>query len=357
MSTLADWFGAMRGFLEAQCTIYGVPLVVVDVLAWLGAGIFLLALITVVSLAAIYVERKISGYMQSRLGPVRCGPLGLFQTGADALKLLQKEDIVPAHADKLLHLIGPVIFLVATLLMFVVIPWERGVNVARWLDVEIGLLYLVAVSGIGVIGIVCGGWGSNNKWSLLGALRGAAQLISYEIPFILAGLCVVLQAQTLSLSGMVEHQQAGFFHWYLWLPWLWLPLIIFVIAGIAEVNRVPFDIPEAESELVAGFHTEYTGMKFGLFFLAEYGHLFVLGLLFAILFEGGWASPFGGSTLPFEGFVWINVKAWLFVAVSVWIRWTLPRLRVDQLMVFSWKMLIPAGFLAIFIVSVVLIWL
>jgi NADH-quinone oxidoreductase subunit H len=356
MSTLAVWIGIVRAFCEGKCTEFGIPLVAVDLLAWLFAGLFLLALITVVSLAAIYVERKVSGYMQTRLGPVRAGPLGIFQTVCDALKLLQKEDIVPAHADRVLHTLGPVIFLVATLMMFAVIPWDRGVNVARWLDVEIGLLYLVAISGIGVLGIVAGGWGSNNKWSLLGALRGAAQLISYEIPFLLAGLCVVLQAQTLSLSAMVEQQQVGIAHWYAWLPWLWLPLIIFVIAGVAEVNRGPFDIPEAESELVAGFHTEYTGMKFGLFFLAEYGHLFVLGVLFSVLFVGGWASPLGGSIHPFEGFLWLNLKAWLFVLVAIWIRWTLPRMRVDQLMVFSWKMLIPAGFLAIFIVSVVLIW-
>jgi NADH-quinone oxidoreductase subunit H len=319
--------------------------------------VFVLAVLTVVALAAIYVERKVSGYIQCRLGPMRVGPIGLFQTPMDVLKLLQKEDIVPADADRYLHTLGPIVLLVPTIMMFAVIPWDSGVNVAHWLDVEIGLLYLAALSGVGVLGIVVGGWGSNNKWSLLGALRGAAQLVSYEIPFLLAALCVVLQAETLSLSRMVEQQQAGIWQWFLWRPWLWLPAIIFVIAGIAEVNRIPFDIPEAESELVAGFHTEYSGMKFALYFLGEYAHLYVLGLLFAILFVGGWASPLGGVDLPFEGLVWLTVKAWAFVLLAMWIRWTLPRLRVDQLMALSWKLLTPAGFFALFIVSLVLIWL
>ncbi|MCX7598536.1 MAG: NADH-quinone oxidoreductase subunit NuoH [Armatimonadetes bacterium] len=355
MSDLAQWLQLLRRYADAMAGRWHIPLLANDFLAWLGAGIFLLALITIVSLVAIYLERKVSGYIQSRLGPVRAGPIGIFQTILDALKLLQKEDIVPAAADWRLHLLGPVIFMTATLMMFAVIPWDRGINVARWLDLEIGLLYLVAVSGIGVIGIVAGGWGSNNKWSLLGALRGAAQLISYEIPFLLAALCVVLLAGTLSLSDIVERQQAFVTEWYIWRPILWLAVAIFLIAGVAEVNRVPFDIPEAESELVAGFHTEYTGMKFALYFLGEYGHLYVLGLLFSVLFLGGWASPLGGSNLPFEGFIWLNLKAWAFVLAAMWIRWTLPRLRVDQLMELAWKLLIPAGFVALLVVSVALI--
>ncbi len=348
---------AARSWADALCSRFGLPTVLADIGAWIVGGIFVLALISVVALVAIYLERKIAGYIQCRLGPMRVGPIGIFQTAMDALKLLEKEDIVPAAADRYLHTLGPILFLVATFMMFAVVPWDKGVNVGRWLDWQVGLLYVAAVSGLGVLGIVCGGWGSNNKWSLLGAMRGAAQLVSYEIPLLLAALCVVMQAQTLSLSEMVRAQQDGWVWWFIWRPWLWLPAIIFIIAGVAEVNRTPFDIPEAESELVAGFHTEYSGMKFALYFLAEYAHLYMTGILFAILFLGGWASPIGGVGFPVEGFIWLNIKAWSFVLLAMWIRWTLPRLRVDQLMEMSWKLLIPAGFVAIFIVSLVLMWL
>ncbi|MCD6352017.1 MAG: NADH-quinone oxidoreductase subunit NuoH [Armatimonadetes bacterium] len=357
MESAAQLFESVRAYADALCLRIGAPTLVVDILAWAVGGIFVMVVLTVVALGGVYLERKIAGYIQCRLGPMRVGPIGLLQTVADAVKLLQKEDIVPAAADKYLHTLGPILLLTTTFMMFAVIPWEPGVNVGRWLDLQVGLLYLVAVSGVGVLGLICGGWGSNNKWSLLGAFRGAAQLISYEIPFLLAALCVILQAGTLSLSQMVEQQQAGIWQWFVWRPWLWLPAIIFLIAGVAEVNRVPFDIPEAESELVAGFHTEYSGMKFSLFFLAEYAHLYTVGLLFAILFAGGWASPLGGTAVPVEGFLWLNIKAGAFVLLAMWIRWTLPRLRVDQLMSLSWKLLIPAGFLALFIVSLMLVWL
>lgn len=354
---VAYWMEQIRAYADGVCLRLGIPTVTADLLAWATGGVFIMVVLTVVALAAIYLERKVSGYVQSRLGPMHVGPIGLLQTPADVLKLFQKEDIVPRAADRYLHTLGPVILLVPTIMMFVVIPWEDGVNVGRWLDLQIGLLYLLAVSSVGVLGIICGGWGSNNKWSLLGAMRGAAQLISYEVPFLLAALCVVLQAETLSLSSMVNQQQAGLGAWFLWRPWLWLAALIFLIAGVAEVNRVPFDIPEAESELVAGFHTEYSGMKFGLYFLGEYAHLYTVGLLFAVLFVGGWASPLGPAQVPFEGFVWLNIKAWAFVLVAMWIRWTLPRLRVDQLMELCWKLLIPAGFVALLVVSLVLMWL
>ncbi|MBC7287549.1 MAG: NADH-quinone oxidoreductase subunit NuoH [Armatimonadetes bacterium] len=357
MESTAKLLETVRAYADALCMRIGLPTIAADICGWIVAGIFVLAVITVVALAAIYLERKISGYIQCRLGPMRVGPIGIFQTVMDALKLLEKEDIVPAAADRYLHTLGPILFLVATVMMFAVVPWDKGVNVGRWLDWQIGLLYAAAVSGLGVLGIVCGGWGSNNKWSLLGAMRGAAQLVSYEIPLLLAALCVVLQAETLSLSQMVQAQQDGLAYWFIWRPWLWLPAALFVIAGVAEVNRIPFDIPEAESELVAGFHTEYTGMKFALYFLAEYAHLYMVGVLFAVLFLGGWASPLGGVAFPAEGFIWLNVKAWAFVLLAMWIRWTLPRLRVDQLMEISWKLLTPAGFVAILIVGLVLMWL
>jgi NADH-quinone oxidoreductase subunit H len=355
--SLGQMLAQLRSGAEAWCLSHRLPTVLVDLAGWVAGGVFVLAVITVVALVAVYLERKVAGYIQCRLGPMKVGPVGIFQTLMDSLKLLEKEDIVPRAADPYLHTLGPILFLTATIATFVVVPWEAGVTCGHWVDAEIGLLYVAALSGVGVLGIICGGWGSNNKWSLLGALRGAAQLISYEIPLLLAGLCVVLQAETLSLARIAEEQQAGLGHWFLWRPWLWLPAFLFVVAGVAEVNRVPFDIPEAESELVAGFHTEYTGMKFALYFLAEYAHLYMVGLLFAVLFLAGWASPWGPPRVAGEGFVWLNLKAWGFVLLAMWIRWTLPRLRVDQLMELAWKALIPAGFVALGIVSVVLMWL
>lgn len=311
--------------------------------------------IIVIMLAAlvfIYLERKVAGYIQSRLGPTRCGPVGILQSFADAIKLLVKEDIVPAEADWLLHIVGPIAFFVAGTLGYLVIPWDAGRTVAGRLDLNIGLLFLTAASSLTLVGIVVGGWGSNNKWSLLGAIRGAAQMISYEIPMLLALLCVVMTAESLSLARIVEQQHGSLTAWNIWRPWLWLPLILFTISAIAEVNRTPFDLPEAESELVCGYHTEYSGMKFALFFLGEYGNVALISLLFTVLFLGGWQSPFGNpDPLCLPGIVWLLGKSMIFVLFTMWVRWTLPRLRVDQLMALSWKLLLPAGFVAMGIMA------
>jgi len=342
---------AVRAWSEEFCQAHGIPLLFVDILAWGIGAILVLALALLVALFIIWLERKVSGYIQVRLGPTRVGPVGLFQTAMDALKLLQKEDIIPQGADYWLHLCGPVLVFTSFMLGFAVIPWDVKATLAANVDLNVGLLYLLGVTSVGVLGIVMAGWGSNNKWSLLGAMRGAAQIISYEVPLLLALVCVVMVAGTLSLTRIVEAQGPGILAWYVFKPYLWIPFIMFIICGTAEVNRTPFDLPEAESELVGGFHTEYSGMKFALFFLTEFDHMWFVGLLGAAVFLGGWQSPIGAAD-PIPGFVWLMLKSFAFVLLLQWFRWTLPRLRVDQLMGLAWKFLIPVGFIALAIVCV-----
>lgn len=361
MTNILEKIGtAAKDWLLGLLTGWGMPAewarLIVEVLTWALGAAWALIVIMFAALVFIYLERKVAGYIQSRLGPTRCGPVGLLQSFADALKLLLKEDIIPREADKLLHLLGPVVFLIASALAYIVIPWDEGKTIAGQMDVNIGLLFAAAVSSLALVGIIMGGWGSNNKWSLLGAIRGAAQIVSYEVPLLLALLCVVLQTQTLSLAGIVESQRGGLGAWNIMRPWLWLPLILFVICSIAEVNRTPFDLPEAESELVAGYHTEYTGMKFALYFLGEYGNVYLIAIIFTVLFLGGWQSPFGNpDPLGLPGIIWLLGKAFVYVLILMWIRWTLPRLRVDQLMTLSWKLLTPAGFIALAIVTAVIL--
>ena len=352
---LATW---LRDLLKGWFTARGVPLVFLDLLAWIFGCLVILVVIAVIALVLIYVLRKVAAYIQGRIGPERVGPYGLLQTVMDALKLLQKEDIVPAGADKILHTLGPIAFFFVCTMGYLVIPWESKATIAKQVDLNLGVLFLLAFSSLGVIGVLMGGWGSNNKWSLLGALRGAAQMISYEIPMLLALVCVVLMAGSLSLGVITEQQHVlGLLSWNLWKPWLWLPMILYLITAAAEINVTPFDIPEAESELVAGFHTEYSGMKFALFFLAEFSNNFLVGLIFSVLFLGGWSSPFGfPDPLHIPEFIWLVGKAMVVVLFLMWVRWTLPRLRVDQLMALCWKLLIPAAFVSLAIVSIVGLW-
>jgi NADH-quinone oxidoreductase subunit H len=305
------------------------------------------ASVAALGMGLIYAERKIAAHFQCRLGPMRVGPHGIFQTVADTIKLLLKEDVVPMEADKVIHLLAPFLSLLATVLILGVIPYSPILQMA---DVSIGVLYVAAVSGLGVMGVLLGGWCSNNKWSLIGGMRAAAQMISYEISATLALLVVVLFSGTLSLSGIVQSQARGW--------WVWrahgvgvVAFIIYIIASTAEISRTPFDIPEGESELTGGFHTEYSGLRFAFFFLAEFINIFVMSALTVTLFLGGWL-PFqiGG----FDGFnhvmaiippsLWFAGKAAGMVFVVMWFRWTFPRLRVDQLMRLEWKILLPVGF-------------
>jgi NADH-quinone oxidoreductase subunit H len=355
-SLIATIAAALRAWLTHLFGAWGVPSIFVDILAWGVGAIAVLALALLMALILIWLERKVAGYIQARLGPMRVGPIGLFQTAMDALKLLQKEDIIPRGADYWLHLLGPIIVFTAFVLGFAVIPWDAKANMAAYVDLNVGLIYVLGVTSVGVLGLIMAGWASNNKWSLLGAMRGAAQLISYEVPLLLGLVCVVMVAGSLSLGKIVEAQGAGILAWYIWKPYLWLPFMLFIICGTAEVNRTPFDLAEAESELVAGYNTEYSGMKFALFFLTEWDHMWFVGILGATLFLGGWHSPLGPND-PIPGFLWLIGKSFVIVLLMQWFRWTLPRLRVDQLMTVAWKFLVPVSILALAIVCVAVLFI
>jgi NADH-quinone oxidoreductase subunit H len=302
--------------------------------------------------AVLYIVLKLRwviARIQSRLGPNRTGPWGLFQTVADALKLFQKEDIIPCGADRWLFTIAPAIVFIPAYLVYIVIPFGEGLT-ARSLN--IGVVYMSAISSIGVIGIITAGWASNNKWSLLGAFRGASQLIAYEVPIILAVAVPVLISGSLDLNVIVSKQAGGFWHWNIFagFPLLAIAFLGLLTAGLAEINVTPFDIMEAESELVAGFNTEYSGMKFALFFLAEFAASFTLAAIIVTLFLGGFNPPLPilgaqltGWWLSFVSALWFIIKCWVIVLLILWIRSTLPRVRMDQLMNLSWKALIPVG--------------
>lgn len=307
-------------------------------------GVISLALMLVGVMYAIYFERKVIGYMQIRIGPNRHGPWGLMQTLADVMKLLMKEDIIPSRVDRPIFLIAPVIAFAPSFMIFASLSWSENITGA---DLNIGVLYFVGISSITTIGVLMGGWSSNNKYSLMGAMRAIAQMISYEIPLVLAIIGVVLLAGSLNFRDIVFAQQEGL--WFI-IP-QFFGFIIYLIASIAELNRSPFDLPEAESELVSGYHTEYTGFRMAFFFLAEYVYAIAISALATTLFFGGWLGP----VLP--GIVWFFLKMCLFMFVWFWLRATLPRVRVDQLMAFGWKVLIPLALLNIVITAVIKVWM
>lgn len=321
----------------------------------LGA-LVITGLLAVLALVGVYLERKVSAHMQDRLGPMYVGGWhGWAQTIADTLKLLLKEDIVPKAADKRLHLMAPFIVFAATLAAFAVLPFGRKFVIS---DLNIGLFYIIAISSFVVIGIIIAGWASNNKWSLLGAMRSAAQIVSFEVPTSLAVLVVIMAVGSMNLGDIVEVQVGGIHKWLIWkfFPFNLIAFLIYFVASLAEVNRSPFDIPEAESEIVAGFHTEYSGMKWAMFFLSEYANMFLVGVVGATLFLGGWSSPFGSflNSGIFQ-ILWIFLKAFALIFVQMWLRWTLPRVRVDQLMYTSWKVLTPFAFVAMIGVGLYLV--
>lgn len=299
------------------------------------------AFITVSAMFLIWWERKVSAHMQSRLGPMRVGWHGWLQSIADALKLLQKENIVPERADRPVFWLAPVVVFVPAFMAYVCIPFGRRLIPA---DLSIGLLYILAITSLGVVGIFMAGWGSNNKYSTLGAMRTVAQLVSYEVPLLLAVLGVVLLAGSLSMQTIVG-KQAGL--WFILLQPV--GFLIYITAATAEVNRTPFDIPEAESELVAGYHTEYSGMKFAFFFVAEYTNLFTISAIATTLFLGGWRGPVLPPT------VWFLLKSYFVVFLLMWFRWTFPRVRVDQLLALGWKILTPLAFANLAVTSLVML--
>ncbi len=323
-------------------------------------------LLTVAALTL--AERKILGWMQDRMGPMEVGPYGLLQPIADGLKLFFKEDIIPSGANKFLFSMAPIIVLITALIGFAVIPFGPaitmdffGVEVKPLVisDINIGILLILAFTSIGAYGIILGGWASNSKYSLLGGLRAAAQVISYELNVGLAIVGPLLLAGSLSLVRITEAQAGGFWKWYIFalpFPQL-LAFVVFVISAVAETNRLPFDLPEAESELVAGFFTEYSGMRFAFFFIAEYTNMILVSCVAAVLFLGGYNAPYPGTLLPqgygwIEGVVWFTLKVYFFLFLFFWLRATLPRLRYDQLMRFGWKVLLPIALGNIVVTSV-----
>jgi len=304
--------------------------------------VVVLAFVLLTVIVFIWYERRLLGRFQIRLGPNRLGPEGIFQPIATALKVLLKEDIVPAKGDKLVHWLAPVVVFVPILLIFAVVPFDKG---AIFTDLNVGIVYVVAISSVSAVGIYMAGWASNNKYALIAALRTVAQMVSYELPVVLSILGVVLMVGSLSMSQIVESQNIPFI---ILQP---LGFVIFFLGTVAEMNRCPFDLLEADSEIVAGYHIEYSGMKFAMFYLGEYGHALAYSCIIATLFLGGWQGPL----LP--PIIWFLIKIVAVFSVIVWMRSTLPRLRVDQLMAFAWKCLLPMAVINLFIVAAEALWL
>jgi len=330
-------------------------------------GIIIFTVMALNTLLAVYFERKVSAFMQDRLGPMEVGIFGfkggkkfwggIGQIIADGIKLLTKEDILPKDADKALMIIAPFIIFTGALLTFIGLPFSENFVVS---DFNIGIFYILAMSSVGVIGIILAGWSSNNKWSLYGAMRAAAQIVSYEIPIGLSLLLVVVVVGSLHLGDIVAWQADN--RWFiLHSPFSFIAFFIYFISTVAETNRTPFDIPEAESELVAGWMTEYSGFRWSLFFLSEYANMLIVSIVASIVFLGGWLSPLHIFNIspdswqfmdgPFIGVFWIFIKAILLIFVMMWFRWTFPRLRVDQLMYLCWKVFIPFALANLFFVS------
>ena len=316
----------------------------------------------------IWVERRMAGLIQDRPGPNRVGPFGLFQAIADILKMLMKEDVVPMYADRLLHTLAPLILLVPAMTTFAVIPFGSTIHLfGRDIplviaDVNIGILYVFALTSVGIYGLVLAGWASNNKFALLGGLRSSAQVISYELAMGIAAISVFLAAGSLRLQRVVEYQASGTFLGFLPL-WNCFPqaigCLIFVVSAFAETNRVPFDLPEAEAELVAGYHTEYSAFRFGMFFMAEYLNLIAASAMMATLYFGGWSLPYvhltgiPGSLASIAVFA---AKTGFFIFLFVWVRWTLPRFRFDQLMNLGWKVFLPLSLLNLLFTGALVLW-
>ena len=327
--------------------------------------VLLVALVpAIVGFVIVLAERRFMGFMQVRLGPNRVGPKGTLQGLADLLKLVTKEDLTPSRAEKAVHFLAPVLAVIPALTALAVIPFGPSVrlskNVSTTLyvtDINIGLLFLLAITSIGVYGIILGGWASNNKYSLLGGLRSAAQLVSYEVPMGLSLVAVLLMTRSLSLVAIVERQER--IHLWFVFPGL-LAFFLYFVSGVAETNRNPFDLPEAESELVSGFNTEYSGVKFAFFFLGEYTAMIIISCVAVTVFFGGWLAPFPNvKALAFlkivPPFAWFLIKAAGFLFGYIWFRSTFPRYRFDQLMALGWKWMIPAALVNIVIVAVAIL--
>lgn len=351
------YFGAAMDTLSAFGASKGWPAWIPDLIRLLIPCTLILTVIQAAPAFLVWWEQKIAAHIQVRMGPMRVGLWhGWAQTIADGIKLLLKEDIVPAGADKWVHLLAPIVVLVPAYVCYAPLPFGDNLVAA---NLDVGILFVLGVSGLSVIGFLMAGWGSNSKYSVLGGLRAAAQLVSYEIPRVISVLPVIMWTGTLSLAGIMAAQQglwAGILpRWFIFYPVIGqIAFIIYLICSVAETNRVPFDIAEAESELVAGFNTEYSGMKFALFYLSEYAYVFLNSALGTVLFFGG------GAPLPLLGwipsYVWFFGKTFAIVFLFIWFRWTYPRMRVDRLMEFCWKFLLPWSLANVALAGLVFLW-
>ncbi len=321
-------------------------------------GLLVLLFYALIGLFLVYAERKVCAFMQNRVGPNRVGPYGFFQTIADLIKLLLKELVYIRNADKLLFNIAPFIVICASFMAIAAIPFAKGLHA---IDFDIGVLYVIAVSSLGVVGVLLAGWSSNNKYSLIGAMRSGAQIVSYELSVGLSLLTIIILAGTMQFSAIVEGQQTGWFIFKGHIP-AFIAFVVFLIASTAETNRGPFDLAEAESELTAGFHTEYSGIKFAFFFLAEYMNMFIVASIAATVFLGGWMPFHIGGWDGFNHimdfippFVWYIGKTFFIIWLMMWFKWTFPRLRIDQLLTLEWKYLLPINLVNILIMAFVVL--
>lgn len=349
-SIVTNWFDTL---LRQTCGLSDFWAILIECVL---VGVIVLTAYALICIVLIFMERKVCAYFQCRVGPMRVGPWGIFQVFADVVKMLIKEIFSVDRADKLLYYLAPILVMVASVGTFSFLPFNKGMEV---LDFNVGVFMITAVSSLGVIGIFMAGWASNNKYSVVSAMRGAVQLISYEMSLGLCYITAVVFLGTMQMSGIVEAQTG---------PWNWLIIqghgpacvafLVFLIAGNAEANRGPFDLAEAESELTAGYHTEYSGMGFGFYYLAEYLNLFVIAGLAAGVFLGGWAplnigiEAFDNLMNLIPGFIWFFVKTFFLVFILMWIRWTFPRLRIDQILKLEWKYLMPLMLLTLVVAAV-----
>jgi len=316
-------------------------------------GVLILTAYALIAIALIFMERKVCAYFQCRLGPMRVGPWGIFQVFADVIKMLIKEIFTVDKADKLLYCIAPFLVIVASVGTFSFLPWNKGAHI---LDFNVGVFMITAISSIGVLGVFLAGWGSNNKYSVISAMRGAVMMISYEMSLGLCLISSVVVTGTMQVSGIVEAQNSA---WLIFQnPFVWIAFLIFLISGNAEANRGPFDLAEAESELTAGYHTEYSGMGFGFYYLAEYLNLFVISGIAATVFLGGWMplhisglDSFNNVMDLIPGVVWFFGKAFFVVWLLMWVKWTYPRLRIDQILKLEWKYLMPLMLLVLVLIT------
>ena len=328
------------------------------VMEMLIVGVAILIFYALIGLFLVYAERKVCAFMQNRIGPNRVGPFGIFQTIADLIKLLFVELVPIKNADKFLFNLAPFIVIIASFMALAAIPFANGLHA---IDLNIGVLYIIAVSSMGVIGVLLAGWSSNNKYSLIGAMRSGAQIVSYELSVGLALITVVILAGTMQFSGIVEGQRDGWFIFKGHIP-AFIAFIVFIISSTAETNRGPFDLAEAESELTAGFHTEYSGIKFAFFFLAEYMNMFIVASIAATVFLGGWMPFHVGNWAGFNHvmdyippFIWYIGKTFFVIFIMMWFKWTFPRLRIDQLLTLEWKYLLPINLVNVLVMSFVVL--